>query len=135
MSRQKIKYKPKKFESNGSSSDTSANIYMSMLMSNSWKNLTKNQQILYIYCKAQYYAEKRKPKPHITQLNDEDLAQCFTMSKSKWCTLYGIYKDGNQNGFIKDIKALINNGFIDLIENGKNTRTKSIYKLSSRWQC
>lgn len=133
MSKTKNKYKPKNFESNGSTSDTSANIYMSMLASESWKKLTKNQQILYVYCKAQYYAEKRKPKPQMAQLSDEELALCFTMNKSKWCKLYGIYKDGNQKGFINDMKALIDNGFIELIENGKNTRTKSIYKLSGKW--
>lgn len=133
MSRIKEKYKPKGFESTGISSDTSANIYMSMLMSENWQKLTKNQQILYVYCKAQYYAEKRKPKPQIAQLNDEELVLCFTMNKSKWCSLYHIYKDGNQNGFIKDMKALIDYGFIELVENGKNTRTKSIYKLSNKW--
>jgi hypothetical protein len=133
MSRRKEKYKPKSFESIGITSDTSANIYMSMLMSDNWHKLTKNQQILYVYCKAQYYAEKRKPKPQIAQLSDGELDLCFTMNKSKWCNLYHIYKEGNQNGFIKDMKALINYGFIELVENGKNTRTKSIYKLSNKW--
>lgn len=126
-------YKPKSFESNGATNDTSANIYMSMLMSENWRKLTKNQQLLYVYCKAQYYAEKRKPKPKLAQLSEEESCQCFTMNKSKWCSLYHIYKDGNQNGFIKDMKALIQYGFIDLIENGRNSRTKSIYKFSNRW--
>ena len=134
MSKQKIKYKPKKFESTGISSDTSANIYMSMLMSDAWQSLTKNQQILYLYCKAQYYAEKRKPKPKLVELDAEQLSLCFTMNKSKWCTLYNIYSKGNQNGFSKDMSELIDKGFIDLVENGKNTRTKNIYKLSSGWQ-
>lgn len=133
MSKRKEKYKPKSFESTGISSDISSNIYMSMLISENWQKLTKNQQILYVYCKAQYYAEKKKPKPKIAQLSDEDLAQCFTMNKSKWCNLYHIYKNGNQNGFIKDMKSLIDYGFIEIVENGKNTRTKSIYKLSSKW--
>ena len=134
MSKPKIKYVPKSFESSGISSDTSANIYMSMLTSKSWQKLTKNQQILYVYCKAQYYAEKRKPKPQLKQLTDTELSLCFTMNKTKWCNLYHIYKDGNQNGFIKDMKALIDNGFIELVENGKSNRTKNIYKLSSNWQ-
>lgn len=129
----KKSYRPKSFESNGAKNDTSSNIYMSMLMSESWQKLTKNQQLLYVYCKAQYYAEKRKPKPQLVQLTEEELCQCFTMNKSKWCGLYHLYKDGNQNGFIKDMKALIDLGFIDIVENGKNTRTKSIYKFSSKW--
>ena len=94
MSRQK--YKPKSFESTGISSDTSANIYMSMLLSNAWNKLTKNQQILYVYCKAQYYAEKRKPKTMVIELNENEQNLCFTMNKSKWCKMYGLYKDGGQ---------------------------------------
>ena len=134
MSKQKIKYKPKKFESTGISSDTSANIYMSMLMSDAWQSLTKNQQILYVYCKAQYYAEKRKPKPKLVELDAEQLSLCFTMNKSKWCNLYKIYKNGSQSSFVKDMKALVDSGFIDIVESGKNTRTKNIYRLSSEWQ-
>ena len=134
MSKSKTKYKPKKFESTGVLSDTSSNIYMSMLMSDAWQSLTKNQQILYVYCKAQYYAEKRKPKPKLVELDDEQLSLCFTMNKSKWCNLYKIYKNGSQSSFVKDIKALVDNGFIDIVESGKNTRTKNIYRLSSEWQ-
>lgn len=133
MSRKREKYIPKSFESTGTSNDTSANIYMSMLMSDSWNNLTKNQQILYVYCKAQYYAEKKKPKPIVVQLSEDELKLCFTMNKSKWCKLYHIYKNGNQNSFIKDMKALVDKGFVELVENGKTSRTKSIYKFSNRW--
>lgn len=56
------------------------------------------------------------------------------MNKSKWCNLYNIYSKGNQNGFSKDMSELIDKGFIELVENGKNTRTKNIYRLSSEWQ-
>lgn len=133
MSKKKNKYIPKSFESIGNSNDTSANIYMSMLLSDSWTNLTKNQQILYVYCKAQYYAEKRKPKPQIIELSEEELNLCFTMNKAKWCKLYKIYANGGQERFKKDMQCLIDNGFIDLIESGKNTRTKNIYKFSNRW--
>lgn len=133
MSRRKEKYIPKSFESDGASNDTSANIYMSMLMSESWHNLTKNQQILYVYCKAQYYAEKKKPKPMIRQLTEEELKLCFTMNKSKWCNLYNIYADGGQTRFKADMNKLIENGFIELVENGRTSRTKSIYKFSNLW--
>lgn len=133
MSRKQKRYIPKSFESTGTTSDTSANIYMSMIMSENWQKLSKNQQLLYVYCKAQYYAEKRKPKPKLAQLSEQELAECFTMNKSKWCSLYHLYNNGNQNGFIKDMKALIDNGFIDIVENGKSTRSKSIYKLSNKW--
>lgn len=128
----KEKYVPKSFEST-KTRDSYASIYMSMLMSQSWQNLTKNQQLLYVYCKAQYYAEHNTPKPKIKKLSEIEFSECFTMNKSKWCKLYHLYKDGNQNGFIRDMRALMENGFIEVVENGRTTRTKSIYKFSDKW--
>ena len=132
MSRGK-KYIPQSFESLGNSNDTSANIYISMLTSPAWQSLTHNAQVLYIYCKAQYYAEKRKPIPQIRQLNDTHLKRCFTMNKSKWLDLYHIYNSDNGQ-FNKDMAMLIENGFVEVIESGKTSRTKSIYMLSDKWK-
>ena len=58
MAKKKKKHFPKSFESTGISSDTSANIYVSMADSPAWLDLTKGQQLLYVYCKFQYYGEK-----------------------------------------------------------------------------
>lgn len=132
MGKRSTPYHPKVFESDGSKSDTSANIYMSMLMSENWQALTKNAQLLYLYCKAQYYAEKRKPKPDYKQLTEQEQHQCFTMNKSKWKNLYHLYT--NESQFYKDRDLLVKYGFIEIIENGKNTRTKSIYMLSDKWR-
>lgn len=119
-------YRKQSFESIGISSDTSANIYMSILLSVAWRELTANQQRLYLYCKAQYYAEKRKP-------HDNPFA--FTMNRSKWCNLYGLYVDTNGEGFRRDRDALIRHGFIRVIENGETTRTKTVYEFWDMWQC
>lgn len=133
MGRREKMYMPKSFESIGNSNDTSANIYMSMLLSPAWNNLTKNQQILYVYCKSQYYAEEKKPRPLIKELTDNEINLCFTMNKSKWCKLYKIYADGGQERFKKDMDALINNGFIEIIENGKVKSQPNIYAFSDKW--
>jgi len=117
-------YEKKRFESSGVSSDTSANIYMSMLMSAAWRELTPRQQILYLYCKAQYYAEKKKP------IKDNQLS--FTMNKSKW-QLYKLYTENEGHNFRRDMNALISIGFVKCVECGANTRTKSIYEYSSKW--
>lgn len=124
-SKSRREYTKKSFESIGNSSDTSANIYMSMLLSPAWKKLTAQQQRLYLYCKAQYYAEKKKPK---------DNPEYFTMNQSKWCSLYGLYKKSNAAAFYRDIEALIEYGFIRCVECGSTTRTKSIYGFSDIWQ-
>ena len=98
---------------------------MSMRMSAAWKELTAKQRDLYSCCKAQFYAEKRKP-------NDNPLA--FTMNQSKWCSLYGLYTKSNHMAFYRDMTALIEKGFIICVECGNITRTKSIYAFSDKWQ-
>lgn len=125
MSRRKAPYQKKPFESTGASSDTSANIYVSMLLSDAWKDLTANQQRLYIYCKTQYYAERNKP-------GNDSLA--FTMNQAKWADLYGLYKKNNAAAFYRDIEALIEHGFIVCKSCGALTRTKSVYQFSAKWQ-
>ncbi len=134
MGKRKERYVPKAFESMGNSNDVSANIYMSMLMSKNWMSLTKNQQVLYLYCKAQLYAEKRKLKPMVVQLSESEQNLLFTMNRSKYVDLYKLYSDGNRQSFKKDMKALIDLGFIELVEDNHNTRRKNIYKLSSLWR-
>ena len=125
MAKKKPPYRKKPFESTGARSDTSANIYMSMMLSPAWLDLTANQQRLYLYCKAQYYAEKKKP--------DGD-PLCFTMNQGKWAGRYGLYKRNNAAGFARDMAGLIEHGFIACISCGAATRSKSIYRFSDKWQ-
>ena len=75
MSRRKTPYQKRPFESIGTSNDTSANLYMSMLLSDAWRALTAQQQRLYLYCKSQYYAEKQKP-------NSQNGAACMVFMKN-----------------------------------------------------
>ena len=123
------RYEKKRFESTGSPSDTSANIYISMLMSDAWRELSSKQHELYLYCKAQYYGEKSKNLP--AEFRDNPLA--FTMNQSKWNGLYGLYSLNNKKYFYQDMDALIERGFIRCLECGSTTRTKSIYEFSDKW--
>lgn len=122
----KKKYQKKSFESSGASYDTSSNIYQSMLLSTAWNKLSKSQMVLYVYMKSQYYAQKKKPVPEIPE--------SFYFNQKKWLDKYQLYSLSNKQGFYRDVKALIRYGFIDCLESGKTTKTKNIYKLSSRWQ-
>jgi hypothetical protein len=119
----KQKYIKKKFESTGTSSDVSANIYQSMMESDAFASLSAPQVRLYLFCKLQYYSQKTKP-------NDDNT--CFYFNQSKWKSQYKLYS--NNNSFYKDMRALIEKGFIKKIESGKNTRTRSIYQFSNEWQ-
>ena len=118
----KNKWQKKSFESTGSSSDTSANIYESMLQSKAWQELTATQKVLYLTCKSQYFSEKTKTD----SLN-------FTMNRKKWLK-YKLYKDQNRAGFIRDMSALIEKGFISCVACGANAMVKSVYRFSDRWQ-
>lgn len=121
MSKRK-QYIPKAWESvNGNK--LSANIYISMMQSSAWMKLSKNARLLYLYMKAQYYGAKNIPE----HPNTDFVFNWALVSKT-----YKLYT--NYTGFERDRNMLITNGFIELIENGKNTRTKSIYRFSDKWQ-
>lgn len=118
------KYEKKLFESTGKSCDTSANIYETMMVSSAWVDLSPTQKVLYLTCKSQYYDLKKKPNENRMQ---------FYMNQSLWLHKYKLYNDKNFRGFYRDMKALIDHGFITCAENGKSTRTKSVYSFNNRW--
>lgn len=119
------RYIKKPFESTGVSSDVSANLYLSMLTSPAWLDLSAQQKALYTYCKLQLYGEKSKPT--------EDPAT-FTMNQYKWRDQYQLYKVGNERSFYRDMTALIEHGFISCVKSGAYDKKKSIYRFSSKWQ-
>ena len=131
MSKKTNSYMPKPFESTiGSKKDTSANIYMSMLKSNAFMSLTSSQKVLYLYCKSQQYGmptNERAKSELIDKLED------FTVSEYKWKETFKLYSKANRSKFYKDMNKLIEVGLIDCVRPGQSSRTKNIYKFSSRW--
>ena len=123
MARKK-QYVKKSFESTGKSSDVSANLYLSMLISPAWLALTTRQRQLYLYMKLQYYAVADKHHP-----NGDKSQFCFNWGLARNYKLYT-----NQKSFRDDIAALIEKGFIKCIQSGYNTKEKSIYQYSDKWQ-
>lgn len=129
MAKKKVKYIKKSFESVGTTTnDVSSNIYMSMLTSNAWENLSTKQQQLYVYCKAQYYGQSGR------RAADKTDNSKFYFNRVLWQDTYKLYKKGGETRFYKDMSKLIENGFIKCIKCGKHTRTKSIYQFSNKWQ-
>lgn len=141
MGKRKKKYVPKAWESKGDSymdasgklrADTSANIYESMLTSDAFALLTTKQQILYVFCKAQYYG-KRKPErdfPEVEQMHGDDL---FYLSWEA-AQQYRLYKPSMDKNFYMDMKALCDHGLIERVASGKSGRKKSVYRFSDRWK-
>ncbi len=119
----KKKYQKKPFESSGVSSDTSANIYHSMLLSAAWLALTKPQRVLYLTMKDRYYQLKAHP---------ENKQELFYFNKGLWKNEYKLYTNAKQ--FEKDRDALIEKGLIAVVADGYFSQKKTIYKFSDKWQ-
>lgn len=146
MSKKKGEYQPYKFESElsftpkkkqGKRKDVSSNIYYSMLVSNAWRKLTPKQKELYLFCKLQYFGQSLNAKTLRTEKEKDednvDISKRFVMNKELWLKEYGIYSESGQRHFYTDMQALIDNGFIMVIANGKNARKKNIYEFSDKW--
>lgn len=131
MGNRKGSYKPKPFESTGRSNDTSANIYDSMLESSAFKDLSYRQQLLYVYMKARYYGHKHPIK---------DDSTTFTFNQGLWIkdknhSYKGGYKlYSHKAHFYRDRDALVNHGFIEIVENNKNQRESNVYRFSDKWR-
>lgn len=127
------RFVPKDIESAKGVGDTSANIYRSMLLHPACKDLTASQFRLYVYCKSELYGKNRHDLDGFPAYVRDDPAY-FTFNKAKWQKdgLYGLYSNSGQ--FYRDMAALIEHGLIDCIQSGYTTRTKSLYRFSTRWQ-
>lgn len=130
MAKKRIKYIKRGFESDGRSDDVSANIYFSMITHSKFIQLTGRQLKLYLVCKLQYYKQSKHP---IDSAGNTD-SSYFYMNRELWQNVYQLYSPNTQRHFYTDMQALIDLGFIELVESGKFSRTKNIYKLSDKWQ-
>lgn len=137
----KTKYKPRTFESAGEHftdrrgklrTDTSCNIYESMLLSAAYQSLNDRQARLYMLCKAQYYG-KRKPRDDYKDMGLFQGAEYFYLN---WAAVqqYGIYKPSMSANFYRDMQVLQQHGFIKLVSSGKGHKQKNVYAYSSDWQ-
>ena len=125
------RFVPKDIESAKGVGDTSANIYRSMLLHPACKDLTASQFRLYVYCKSELYGKNRHDLDGFPAYVREDPAY-FTFNKAKWQKdgLYGLYSNSGQ--FYRDIKALIEHGFIDCVQSGSVVGNR---KLHSADEC
>ena len=138
--RKSSNYKPKSFESLGehyidsngkTRADTSANLYESLLTSRAFKDLNTKQQILYVYCKSQYYG-KRKPEKDYKEVADIQGAEFFYLSwRAVQC--YGLYTSTSHSNYYRDMGELESHGFIEKVSSGKSQHAKNIYKFSAKW--
>ncbi len=132
MGQRKKSYIPKAFESTGVLNDTSANIYGSMIESPAFKDLSKNQRLLYVYMKKQYYGTRKPGRdfPDMEQLQGDDLFY-FNLALA---VKYNLYSRSNKRQFYTDIKALVSHGFIKNMTPENKTILRSVYKFIGEWK-
>ena len=80
-----------------------------MIESLAFNDLTKNQRLLYMYLKLQYYNSKNRP------VKDDNT--CFYFNAHMYREKFKLYSNDKQ--FYNDRDALISHGFIKVKENGK----------------
>lgn len=118
----KHKFNPNNYENVGSSR-LSATLYASMLQSPAWYALSAKAQQLYTYMKLQQFGQKPI---------EGYGADCFVFNRGMYIKTYPLYKNGAQ--FRRDRDQLVKFGFIEIVECGKTSRTKNIYRFSAKWQ-
>lgn len=120
MSAKKKRFKPYDCMKNGES-NLSATLYVSMLESPAYKDLSSSAIRLYNYMVLQLYGQQAIDGDELT----------FFFNRGLYMR-YELYKNWSQ--FARDRKQLIEHGFIEEIENGHNTRTKNKYRFSDKWK-
>lgn len=126
-----------KFNCNGKLvTDTTANINYSLLTSPAFKDLSARQRMLYVCAKSEFYGARSRPKNDFTD-NEEfkkDGAGMFYLNHRLVTDVYGLYPKTNRRDFYKDIEALIDHGFIQLVSSGRVNKQRSIYQYSAAWK-
>lgn len=127
----KQKYARKLYESDGGVHDTYTMIFTSMLKSEAFKDLTSKEKVVYVCMKLQTVGTK-KPRNDYPNIPDLQYEECiyFPLSLAEE---FGLYSRNSRKEFYSTIESLESHGFIKKISSGRNTRQKSIYKLSSDW--
>lgn len=111
------------FEKRKEDKDLFVRIYAGMMQSKAWGNLTKPAMTLYLYMKLQLFGQNNPIKEN---------KQSFVFNKALYTKTYNLYTNGAQ--FQRDLKLLVDNGFIEIVEKNWTTRKKNIYQFSDKWQ-
>ena len=101
-------------------------VYHDMLDHDAYKDLTAKQKELHLYCLRNTHGKATEDDPS----HDPRL---FYMNKAQRTVEHRLYPPSDTRRFKHDMAALVSHGFVDCVRSGYATRTKSLYRLSSRW--
>lgn len=118
--------------------DNFAPIYVDMLESEQYQSLSSAQQAFYLACRVQAVSEQgrraihkfcdREGKSYGTDL--EDKSKLFFVFPASHMRRFGI-DSGNGS---RMIKALIQRGFVEIVEANGHRHKMNIYRFSDRWK-
>lgn len=100
-----------------------------MLRSKAFMSLSNNAKVLYIYMRCQFKSAERAYEP---------IDNVFYFNKGVWIDdenhpkSYRLYKNGGQ--FARDLKQLVDCGFVEVVMRRKMTREKNVYRLVNTWK-
>lgn len=114
----------------GAKNDSFTPLFGSMVDSPACRSLTDKQfRLLTDMLSAvgrQQHSKKQDDKPPAEYGGDS-----FFFPRALWFSTLKRYT--NESRFYADLDSLIAHGFVDVLSSGKNTREKSVYRLSTRW--
>lgn len=140
--KRKIEYTPQPYERKiiAGKKDKFTLVYLSMCESTAWKALVPRQQMLYLWFRFQWSTVGTKNTPSGDYPDNADFQRPYVVYMNKAVAmrtgLYTKVEGGNFNrrDFYNDVRRLENVGFIECLQKGKNTRTKSVYVLVDKWK-
>lgn len=113
--------------------DNYGRLYVSMFESEKFQNMSINARLLYVICRVQ--AASQDGKACLFRHGEEherhyDITRHFVFP-AKHKERFGIKDRRNANRWIKE---LIDNGFIEIVENNQKQRKVTVYAFSDKWQ-
>ena len=127
-----------RFINNGKEqTDTTTLLTYSMMISDAFRDLTARQRMLYVYAKSQFYGARSRPcndYKDIDVFKEYNGSRYFYLNHRLLSDVFGLYPKDNHRDLYKDIKALIEHGFIEKYSGGRSNRSRAIYRYSEWWK-
>lgn len=115
------------------SKEKTVRIYTSMLLDKKWQALSVNTMLLYIYIKAEYTAGNIARLKY-AKLDEDNAGCCVTISREFIEEKYLPKRGYEFTRFRYDLNALINAGFVELVEAEEvGGEQRFTVLLSSKW--
>lgn len=110
--------------------DTFARVSLSTVLSPAYRDLTGKQAQLLVIAKGREFASG-KARPMVDFPN-QGFTEKHIYLNYGLMAMYGVYK-GDSKGFYRDVKALVDHGFLEVVSEQHYKGERKIYKLSGKW--